>query len=337
MGLHAENNKKPGVLYAVTNDGLELPVIDITHPAFALSEGPEDLPRIAEASLRALRRSRRMPGFVKRLMARRSILLRGAMAPSGGFQTGLVTYLFKLGSDNLGRGYAGTLDRRMCRSIAAISMRMRLRSMARLAADALAVTMAERPGRPVRVVNIAGGTAIDSINACILLCREKPDLVPGRQIQLWVLDLDEGGPSFGARALAALRRDGAPLAGLDASLIRHAYDWSDVSSLRRITAGLDADDVVACLSEGGLFEYASDAAVVANMEVLRDATPADCPVIGSAIRDQELTRVMLRTSSMSFKIRPRDTMAALAARGGWAIERAEDGNPMYEILRLRKR
>ena len=30
-----EQNKKPGVCYAVTDDGLELPVIDITHPAFA--------------------------------------------------------------------------------------------------------------------------------------------------------------------------------------------------------------------------------------------------------------------------------------------------------------
>jgi hypothetical protein len=26
-----ENNKKPGVCYAVTEDGLELPVVDITH------------------------------------------------------------------------------------------------------------------------------------------------------------------------------------------------------------------------------------------------------------------------------------------------------------------
>ena len=37
----AEKKKKAGVCYAVTDDGLELPVIDVTHPAFEiqLNEG----------------------------------------------------------------------------------------------------------------------------------------------------------------------------------------------------------------------------------------------------------------------------------------------------------
>ena len=32
-----EKHKRPGVYYALTNDGVELPVIDITHLAFALN------------------------------------------------------------------------------------------------------------------------------------------------------------------------------------------------------------------------------------------------------------------------------------------------------------
>ncbi len=28
---------KPGLVYAATDEGLELPVIDVTHPAFALN------------------------------------------------------------------------------------------------------------------------------------------------------------------------------------------------------------------------------------------------------------------------------------------------------------
>jgi hypothetical protein len=32
-----EANKIPGLHYAVTNDGIELPIVDVTHPAFALS------------------------------------------------------------------------------------------------------------------------------------------------------------------------------------------------------------------------------------------------------------------------------------------------------------
>ncbi len=29
-----EKNKKPGVCYTITDDGLELPVIDVTNPVF---------------------------------------------------------------------------------------------------------------------------------------------------------------------------------------------------------------------------------------------------------------------------------------------------------------
>src|SRR5437762_14154194 len=33
----AETNKRPGVHYALTSDGVELPVVDVSHPAFALT------------------------------------------------------------------------------------------------------------------------------------------------------------------------------------------------------------------------------------------------------------------------------------------------------------
>ena len=34
--LH-EKNKVPGVSYALTTKGVELPIVDVTHPAFALT------------------------------------------------------------------------------------------------------------------------------------------------------------------------------------------------------------------------------------------------------------------------------------------------------------
>jgi hypothetical protein len=36
-----EVNKRPGVYYALTNDGIELPIVDVTHPAFALDVSDE--------------------------------------------------------------------------------------------------------------------------------------------------------------------------------------------------------------------------------------------------------------------------------------------------------
>jgi len=41
--LIPERNKRTGVCYALTDDGLELPVVDITHPAFAVNFEAIDL------------------------------------------------------------------------------------------------------------------------------------------------------------------------------------------------------------------------------------------------------------------------------------------------------
>jgi len=44
-----ELNKKPGVCYAFTNDGLELPVADVSRPAFALRVIDSEQRRLVEA------------------------------------------------------------------------------------------------------------------------------------------------------------------------------------------------------------------------------------------------------------------------------------------------
>jgi hypothetical protein len=46
-----ERNKRAGVFYVVTDDGLELPVIDLTHPAFELI--------LSEAELKTLQQQDR--------------------------------------------------------------------------------------------------------------------------------------------------------------------------------------------------------------------------------------------------------------------------------------
>lgn len=50
-----EKNKKPGVYYALTNDGVELPVIDVTHPEFALNLSAEDLSARRERFIRDMK------------------------------------------------------------------------------------------------------------------------------------------------------------------------------------------------------------------------------------------------------------------------------------------
>src|SRR5262249_45959162 len=88
-----EKNKKPGVCYAVSDDGLELPVIDITHPAFALAPSKADLAELTEQFMRESERRTKTTAFLQRLLLplilhlrlRRSTLGRGISAARGTF------------------------------------------------------------------------------------------------------------------------------------------------------------------------------------------------------------------------------------------------------------
>ena len=72
------------VVFATTADGLRLPVIDVTDPAFAVADDPASLAARRHAFLAWDRRNSRMPRIVRRLLtrlgARRSPLLRMILA-----------------------------------------------------------------------------------------------------------------------------------------------------------------------------------------------------------------------------------------------------------------
>jgi hypothetical protein len=274
----AERNKQPGVCYAVTNDGLELPIVDVTHPAFASTLSEEKQQALAAHFLAEQRRFARMPKWLRaallRFFMRGSRIGHGLRRAEDGFLDGMTTYLFKLGPKNLG-SYAVPVDRRILMSLPAISVRMRLFDMARLLADGLAPRLAANARRPLHFLNIAGGPAIDSLNTLILLRQQRPAQLAERRVAVRVLDGDENGPAFGARALAALQEPGAPLAGLDITFEHTLYDWSDVSGLTAALKAAQTEDAqLVVSSEGGLFEYGSDQDILANLRALQKAKTA---------------------------------------------------------------
>jgi hypothetical protein len=182
---------------------------------------------------------------------------------------------------------------------------------------------------PLHLVNIAGGPAIDSMNALILLRRRGADL--NRPIVIDVLDQDDAGPFFGANALAALMADGAPLAGLDVAFRHRHYDWNETASLAALLRDLNASGaVVAASSEGGLFEYGSDDAIVANLSALRAANVK--VVAGSVTSADQAHRRNVAVSR--FKLHPRglDGFRPLAERGGWRIARSEPAKVSDQVL-----
>lgn len=323
---HAARGKRPGVSYAVTDDGLELPVLDVTHPAFACELSPEKQAQLLARFLEEQRRVARLPRWLRRALSR--FFLRGSRIGRGlreaerGFLDGITTYLFKLGPQNLG-SYALPIDRKILRSLPALSVRLRANDMARLLAEGLAARLRKDRARPLHLLNVGGGPATDSLNALIVLARQEPDLLRDRSISLAVLDRDPHGPSFGARALTALGQPGAPLSGLPIRFEHVAYDWSDASGLEPcLLSARRAGAVVAVSSEGGLFEYGSDADITRNLRALSAAAEANLFVVGSVTRDDEAIRMLKLTSTLATRPRGLAVFEELVRREGWRVARS---------------
>jgi hypothetical protein len=318
--------RKPGVCYIAGPDGRDWPVIDVTHPAFAVHPGEDELRALTAAYLGDEERRAKMPPWLQRLFfrvfLRKSVLARGLREAAGGFLPGLSTYRMKLGPDNLDPSSTHAIDRRIAASLPSLSMRLRLQDMAAFLADDLVTKLASAPAKTLHLVNIAGGPSMDSVNALILLQRRDTHLLRGRSVRVHVLDHDTAGPEFGARALEALRATGAALADVDATMTHVPYRWDDAASLRVYLRGeVPADAVVAVSSEGGLFDYGSDEEIVANLEALRAYLSSGAIMAGSVSRADHPAAHLRR--GMRFTTRPRrlEDFAALVNGAGWDLER----------------
>jgi hypothetical protein len=108
--------------------------------------------------------------------------------------------------------------------------------------------------------------------------------------------------------------------------------WATARSLSKSTAHTPRRpaSVVAASSEGALFDYGSDGAIVENLAALHGLVPT---ISGSVTRDDEMTRLVLRETT--FAVRPLGLPAftALAARAGWRIDRAIEGRTA-DLVRL---
>ncbi|MEO8481040.1 MAG: hypothetical protein ABI634_02450 [Acidobacteriota bacterium] len=328
------------VTTALTDDGQTWPVIDITHPAFVREPTDLDLEASATTFFAEAERRARIPRFIHRLLLRivlrKSLLGPGLLAASGGFVTGLNTYLLKLGPDNLPDG-ASAIDRRIAESFPAISTQLRLKDIARLLAEDLAARLVPRDGRPVVLINIAGGPAADSLNALILLRQARPELIADRRVEVRILDQDAHGPSFAARCAAVLTCGDGPLAGLDLRVTHVLYDWRQTDGLRKaLDEASAARALVAISSEGGLFEYGSDADIVANLQVITERASGDTCVAGSVTRGDGPGRAAQAATNIRVIPRSLEQFGALAAGAGWRIDRAIT-RPFSFDVRLRRK
>jgi len=334
-----EKDKKIDVCYAITDDGLELPVVDVTSPVFEVTLSESELNTQLQQFLQDAKGPERIPPFLRGLlfsfMRRQSVIMRGLMGADGTFMSGMNTYMMKLGPDNLNKSFFSNIDRMIAGSPAGLFMRLRLQDMVHLLAEALIPILDSRPNATFRFLSIGGGPAIDSLNALMVIQKNRPDLLAGRKIHIHGLDLDTFGPNFGARALTSLQAESSPLHGLDIDFTHINYNWSDSDTLHAYIKSLDGENIFAASSEGALFEYGSDDDISGNLQALFDVTPADTIIVGSVTRADELGLSLNGhglASRAALQFRGLEAFTALALRASWKIAKSIDRPLSHDVL-----
>jgi len=328
---------RDGLTRARTREGFDLPVIDITNPRFTVADDPAELRALYDVVIEEARKRRRIPKFIMRIMlaaaARKSRLVRALFKSNEGFLDGMSTYVMKLGADNLVPPYDTPMDRRFAASPNMVLVRLRMQQIAHLIADGLADDLADaEAGAPLSLINIGGGPALDSINALILLRRARADLL-NRPIAIEVLDSSQDGAFFGANALAALRADKGPLEGLDIVLRHHDYDWNRPSLLERLVAkNTTAGAITAASTEGALFEYGDDQAIVGNLQALRANGTGVRLVAGSVTSADDTRRRMIAETRLKLFPRGLAGFAPLVAQAGFRIAKVESALVSDQVL-----
>ena len=333
-----ENEKISKVFYALTDNKIKLPVLDITNPLFVSSINEKALAELGQEAIK--RKNFRQSPFIN-FLAKRSLTL-GEFLPkdkSANYVSGMSTLMMKLGPELIGGGFTRFFDRKVSEGFISMSVRMRLRDICQVQAEALAPLLKKEPRTNLCFINIAGGAATDNINTLILLKKQDPDLLRNRTIEIDVLDVDTFGPDFAKNSIQSLKADGGPFQGMDVSFRHIPYDWSETSKLTDLLEERK-DWIQICTSEGGLFEYASDEDIIKNLIELSDHASNDLIIVGDVVLESERVNPAFPAAlgDTSKKIRFIGTrgLKEILGKTGWAINKVVEGNPIYVIFTLKK-
>jgi hypothetical protein len=340
-----ERNKITGISYAFTENGIELPVLDITHPLFLKSINEEELDKmIKEIRQKGEERAEsfsKIPAFIKNFMAKRSYIMAGFMLKDTDdtFLSGMSTLMMKFGPGLIGKGGGKFFDRLGSKALGAILLRMRVRDICKLHTDILETQLMKEKNKNLCFINIAGGAACDSINAIIMVHKKDPSLLKNREIEISVFDIDRFGPSFAKNCVESLKSHGNYFSGLNISFNHMYYNWNDTTILKDFLLKRKEWLTIAS-SEGGLFEYATDEDIIRNLNVLHDNSQNNMKIVGSAIRDVNTVDPGIIASMKLTNIKARllgtEGLKKTLNETNWAIENMMENNPRYLTFTLGK-
>jgi hypothetical protein len=333
--------KAPGLTYARTDNGLELPVVDITHPLFTSSIHEESLHELRKNSTLQAEITRTLPDSHMKLLRESSLILGGFSQQETDecYVSGLSTMMMKLGPELIGDEEERRLDRQLAESVNAVSVRMRLRDICRLQSEVLTAQLGALPRKNLCFVNIAGGAASDSINTLILMLKEEPSLLEDIKIEINVLDIDTFGPHFAERSLQSLREVGGLFQGLNISFRHILYDWSDTETLVDLLAGR-RERILMCVSEGGFFEYGTDEEIADNLRALYDNSPDDTRIAGTVLHELDRVDPTVPAAAERYGWKTRflgiKGLENILEGTNWSLENVVEDNPNYVVFTLKK-
>ncbi len=341
-----EKKKIPGVFYAFTDNGIELPVLDVTHPLFIESINEEKLNNMLKEIVKKgderAENFNKMPFFIKNFLAKRSYIMAGFLLKDTDdtFLSGMSTLMMKLGPGLIGRGRKKFFDRLGSKSFGAVALRMRIRDMCKLQTEILIHQLIKSKRNNLCCINIAGGTAGDSINTLINIYKKDPSLLKERNIEINVLDVDKFGPNFANSCVESLKTYGGYFHDLNISFKYINYNWNNTAQLAQLLSDRK-DWLKICSSEGGLFEYASDEEIVQNLNTLYNSAQNDMKIVGSLIRDINTVDPGILAAMKITKIKARllglDGLKNILEKTKWIIDSVIEDNLRYVVFSLKKK
>jgi hypothetical protein len=322
-----------------------LPVLDITHPLFISSIDEAELKKMLKKAEKNAEKTaekfNNMPVFLKIFLANHSFTMSELLQNKGdnAFLSGVSTLMLKLGPDLIGKGRKRFLERLASRGIGGIVLRMRVRDLSKCQAKALVPILRKSPDKNLCMINIAGGAASDTINTLFLILQEDPLLLKNRKIEIYVLDIDSFGPAFAAECISVLKSPAGQFNNLNISFRHIQYDWNNTSILNKLLSERK-EWLLACSSEGGLFEYCSEEVIDKNLDTIYNNSNSEIIITGSLLHDIEnVDAGIIASLKISTNIKPRFLgLDGLKnnCRNNWMIDKLIEGNPRYLIFRLKR-
>jgi hypothetical protein len=270
-------------IYSPNNDlielssGMRLPILQIDDERFLRHTNFAEFASFDEKTNRQAKILKGLPQIAK-------YAIRKMVSAGSGSLSGIKTLAFKLGPGLSKESNLSWFYKYYTSKSIALGLRIRLVKICELQVAYLRSILSKDERKGIRFVNIGGGPSVDSLNVLLALSKPGETCLANRDVEITIFDKDDAGPEYAERCLALLKK--AHRVDDRIRVVKIDYDWSKPDELSDYL-DQNKENIIVFVSEGGLFEYGSQADIANNLRILQDHTGSDVVVFGSVIKSPE--------------------------------------------------